>query len=253
MNEILLLLLGFLLLPYLFVPIMIRRNQFFSEKPQLRPVITGFLPSSVEKYFVSAGENLKLLGFEHRVDAISLDYGPSLRVFIRFFVETRRSILATCTSILPDGAKTPVGNFLEFNSRFSDGREVSTHNSDLFGAPIEPRQKTILALPFVKETAVLFGIHNQILDRLHLKEKKSLIPDAGAEFDFLVKSFKEDLIRQMNLGCLEFDQATNCYRPTWAGAFLMGWYSMWPITSIRRLLHRLKAKIKIKALNKASA
>lgn len=253
MSEILLFLLALLLLPYLLVPILIRRNQYFSLKPKLRQVTNDFLPTCIAQHFNQASDELVRLGFEHRIDAISLDYGPNLRVFLRLFVATGRSVIAICTALLPDGSNAPLKHFIEFNSRFDGGREVSTHNSDLAGAPIEHRHKVTSALPKVCDVKMLLAFHEHVIERLGLSSQQSVLPEQGCEFDFMVQSFKDDLSRQATLGCLRLDQANNCYRPTWAGAFLMGWYAMWPVSTIRRYLYRLKAKLWVRELEKASA
>lgn len=241
------------LVPYLVVPVIIRRKQLFSLKPNVRPVLDGYLPEAVEKYFTQSSTALQANGFEYRIDAVSLDYGPNMKVFLRLFVATKQSLIAICASLVPEGTNVPLRNFIELSSRFSDGREVSTHNSDLAGAPIEPRQKYVSVLPNVADVNVLMRIHHQVIERRGLKNTPALCPEPGTEFDFLVQNFKDDLSHQARLGCLHLDENNHCYRPTWAGAFLMGWYSLWPIGPARRLFQKTRARIQIKALLKANA
>lgn len=246
MNDIFSILCVFILLPYVLVPMLIRRNQLFSLQPKLRQILGGILPNPVESYFNQITKELEPLGFDHKIDVVSLDYGPNMRVFMRFFVATKQSIMATCSSLLVDGADMPLRNFLEFNTRCIDGREISTHNSDLASAPIEHRQKMTSVLPFVKDANTLFLVHQKIVQKLDLNDQALLIPRAKEEFQYMVQSFKDDLSRQVALGCLQFDNRNNCYRPTWAGAFLMGWYSMWPISAVRRFIQKIRAKIRMR-------
>lgn len=253
MSEIWSFLVALLALPYLLVPILIRRNQHFSLEPRLRAVLGGIMPAPVEKYFDDARAALNALGFEYRIDAVSLDFGPNLRVFMRLFVETKRSIVATCSALLPDGKSEPIGHFIEFSSRYADGHEVSTHNSDVIGAPIEHNQKISSVFSKVDDLNLLFLLHERTIDQLGFSSKAACMPMQGLDLEFLIESFRNDLSRQASLGCLTLDPKNNCYRPTWAGAFLMGWYSMWPIGPLMRLWQRFKAKLKIKALEKASA
>lgn len=253
MSEFLSFLVALLLLPYVVVPILIRRNQYFSLTPNIRPIINGFLPPFIEDSFNKVGGDLQPFGFEHRIDAVSLDYGPNIRVFIRLYVASSRSIMAICTALLPDGEKKSTQNYLEFCSRFADGREISTHNSDMFSAPIEHRQKTLRTLPFVHDVRVLLAVHQNMHDRAGRATSMAYVPPVGQEFDFLVQSFKTDLNRQASLGCLELDASTNCYRPTWAGAFLIGWCSMWPISQIRRLWQRIRARFVVRGIEKVNA
>jgi hypothetical protein len=253
MNEIWFILVTLLALPYLLIPLLIKRHQSFSLQPQLRKVVGDFVPKSTEAYFKKVGNRLKKLGFEHRVDVVSRDFGPNLRVFMRLFIEKSHFTIATCSSLIPDGASKPVKNFLEFNAKFFDGWEISTHNSDLSSAPIEYRKKIISVFPSFIDIKLLHRFHQQIVSQFNMTDKQALIPAEGYEFEFLVQTFKDDLSRQADLGCLELDAVNSCYRPTWAGAFLIGWYSMWPISSLRRLMQKLRGKLKIRALEKAGA
>lgn len=215
--------------------------------------MAGFLPAAVEKYFDETTIVLNNLDFEHRIDAVSLDFGPNIRVFMRLFVKTKKSIVAVASALLPDGRTEPIRHFIEFNSRYADGHEVSTHNSDLVGAPIEHPQKISSAFSKVDDLNLLFLLHERTLDQLGFCSKPACLPSQGCDLDFLIHSIQSDLSRQASLGCLMLDANSNCYRPTWAGAFLMGWYSMWPIGSFMRLWQRFKAKLKIKALAGADA
>jgi len=248
MNQLLIIFVVLLILPYLVVPIMIRKNQFFSVVPQIRRVIDGFLPVSVKNYFEKLQGELSPLGFKHRMDAVSSDYGPNLRVYLRVFVGVDKPALAIATSLLTDKEASPLSSFIEFSSRFSNGREVSTHNSDLTAAPIEPRQKTTSALPVVDDAQRLFAYHELLLRRLNLNNAEVFLPEEGRELEMLADDFKSDLKEQCSLGSLTYDDLNGCYRPTWAGACLMGWASMWPFSQIRRHLLRIKAKWRIKFL-----
>lgn len=253
MNDIWTFLIALVALPYLLVPVLIRRNQFFALQPRLRAVLGSFLPQPVEAYFEECTSTLTNLGFESRIDAVSLDFGPNLRVFMRLFVETKNSIIAICSAILPDGKTEPIGNFIEFSSRFADGHEISTHNSDLLGAPIEPRKKITTTLPKIDDIAILFAIHERSVHNMGVRRKKTnFLPVRGAELEYLIQSFRSDLSKQASLGCLMLDKTNNCYRPTWAGAFLMGWYSMWPIGPLMRVWQRFRARLRMWALERAN-
>lgn len=250
MNELLLFLLGLFFMPYLMVPILIRRNHSFSLTPSMRPVLTGFLPPGISRNFEGVESSLQPLGFEPRVDAVSLDYGPNLRVFFRIFVAKEKPVVAISTSLLSDGNKKPVKNFLEFLTRLPSGRELSTHNSDLAAAPIDPPHKVSWVLPDVSDAKVLYSLHVAQAHKHGFGDAdQALMPSQGEEISFLVKGVRDDLSRQVDLGCLLIDEDDHCYRPTWAGAFLMGWYSMWPIVFIRRRWQKIRARLALKNLD----
>lgn len=253
MNEWLIVLAAVMLAPYVVVPILIRRSHSFSQKPQLRLMLDGFLSKSVQEYFLGQEQQLAPLGFNHRIDVMSRDYGPHMRVFVRLFVSTQQSIMAMSTALVPDGENDPIKTFSEFSSRFSDGVEISTHNSDLMGAPIEHNQKIVSYFPGQACLKTLLGCHQGALKKRKLLAVEARVPDVGQEFSFLVQNFHDDILAQVDLGCLSYDKDAQCYRPTWAGAFLMGWYSMWPVSFIRLLLHKLRAKIILRRSMQANA
>lgn len=253
MNDLLSFFLCLLLLPYFLVPILIRRSQLFPLKPNMRKLLPAFLPKAVDEYFKETSDHLATFGFDYRIDTISLDYGPNLRVFMRMLVAEAKGVVAIVTSLLSDGERIPLRNFIEFSSHFTNGHEISTHNSDLSGAPIEPTNRKSRTFPLVTDAKILFALHEYLVKKTVSSSSIPLLPHQGSEFEFLVNNFKRDLANQAKLGCLMLDKKHDCYRPTWAGAFLMGWYSMWPLSFIRRSLQKIRARIELKALKKASA
>jgi hypothetical protein len=250
MNEWLIVLLVVLLLPYWLVPYFIWKNQSFSVSPRLKPMLSGFLPESIAAHFSEVTNELEGIGFEFRQDAVSFDYGPNLRVFLRILVAQQKKIMAVAASILPDGEVKPASNFLELVSSFSDGREVTTHNSDMVGAPIEHKTKTVSSLFMVQDLKKLTFFHEQIMQQQGLKAETAVVPTLGQEFEALVESVKRDLARQVSLGALRLDQINKCFRPTWAGAFLMGWCSLWPISPLRRGYAHMRARWQMRTLGK---
>jgi hypothetical protein len=216
----------------------------------MRPVLSGYLPRAIAKSFEERESSLCSLGFEPRIDALSLDYGPNIRVFFRIFVAREKPVVAICTSLLSDAAKEPVKTFLEFLTRLPDGRELSIHNSDLAGAPIDSPHKVSWALPDVDDAKILYSFHeDQAQKHGFMGDIEASMPSQGEELSFLIKGVKEDLSRQAELGCLQIDEDDQCYRPTWAGAFLMGWYSMWPIGFLRRRWQKIRARFVLRNID----
>lgn len=236
------------LLPFLLVPYFIWKSQSYSLSPKLKPMLSGFLPKAVDSYFSEITKSLGEIGFEHRQDAVSFDYGPHLRVFLRVLIESKSKVMAVLGSVLPDGFSEPTNNFLELLSVFPNGREVSTHNSDMMGAPIDHQSKTVLSLPMIQDPKALFLVHEKIVVRLNLDQNGAVIPNIGQEFQALVDSIKNDLLRQVKLGALHFDAQKCCFRPTLAGALIIGWCSLWPVSFIRQKLQLLRGRMALRRL-----
>lgn len=253
MNEWLLFFAVLLAIPYVVVPYLIKRNHFFSKTPHIRSLSFGFLPSLVEQDFQKSDRQLQELGFEHRLDAVSLDYGPHLKVFMRLYVALEKSMVAIVTALVPEDSDGSIRSFVELSSRFVGGVEVSTSNSDIMGAPIEHKSKTISVLPALENIKILCAFHENMLKKLGVNQAAAHVPKSGSELAFLVQDFEDDIATQNNLGCLEYDADTDLFRPTWAGAILMGWYSMWPISIVRSMKQRIRAYFMLKGMKQAEA
>jgi len=253
MSEWLLFFAVLLAIPYVLVPCLIKRNHFFSKSPYIRSLSFGFLPPLVEQDFQKSDRQLQELGFEHRLDAVSLDYGPHLKVFMRLYVALEKSMVAIVTALVPEDSDGAIKSFVELSSRLSGGVEVLTSNSDLMGAPIEHKSKKISVLPAVENIKILCAFHESILKKLGFDQKAAQVPQPGYELAFLVQDFEDDIAAQNSLGCLEYDPDTDSFRPTWAGAILMGWYSMWPISIMRSLVQRIRAYFMIRNIKQLEA
>lgn len=237
------------LLPYLLFPLVIRKTQRFKKSPSLRRVLPDFLPVSVKSFFHANHSVLLKEGFIQCFDAVSNDHAPHVRVFTRMYVEPKRSILALATALLPsEGPKTPLKTFIEFVSKFRDGTEINTNNCELVGAPIEPQKKITRTFQFVQAPQTLLHLHQYFLNK-KTQSKVAIFPAKGEEFSSFEQSLRLDLEAQESIGGLSLDKTKTCYRPTWAGAVLMAWYTMWPFSFIRSFFRNRKARKWLRQLN----
>jgi hypothetical protein len=242
MSEFLSFLALLVFIPYIIVPIIMWRKQSFAALPQLRQISENFVPKNARTFFESVEAELKKCSFERSFDALSLDYGPNIRVFFRLLISRSDSIIAVATTLIYDAAEEPLAKHVEILSRFKNGSEISTHNSELSKAPLESKKKRAFVFPKVEDPKRLFELHQGLLKKLKADTKNAYLPKTGEEFAFLVKSTKDELHAQAELGALRLDRVNNCFRPTIAGAILMAWYSMWPMTTVRRYWQIFQAK-----------
>jgi hypothetical protein len=231
-------LLAVAVLPYIAVPILIWRTQRFTASFHLRVLQESFLPKEVISEFQKLGEPLTERGFEPCFDAVSTDEFLGLRFYHRILMSRLQKTWAICTAICdPEG--TFQKSYLELKTEFQGTGSVSTHNSDLIGAPIKSRTQRAMALPAQTLPTVVLNVHLRNLGKLRGDIVEPSAENASATFKRFLMQYHDE---QVDLGAIYFDEAEKIYRPTWAGAFLIGWYSMWPLTFIRRFFSALRIR-----------
>jgi hypothetical protein len=234
-------LLGIALLPYIAVPILIWNTQRYTSAFHLRLLQETFLPKPVLTQFAESCDALKEQGFQHCFDAVSLDEFLGIRFYHRILVSRIQKTWAICTAICdPDGKLQK--SYLELKSELSNLRTLSTHNSELLGAPIKSRHARAVVLPADTPAELMLDIHRQGLNKV--KEEELIEPDSLLAEETFRRFLVQDHEEQLELGAIYFDNQEKVYRPTWAGAILIGWYSMWPLTVIRRFISSLRTRTK---------
>ena len=218
---------------------------FFSQRltaePAIRPFLGHHQPKGVSFYLDQIGAHLLPMGFEEGQDAVWSDGLSDHPVYLRLFQHRQSGTMGIATvRVHPADPEENLLEFLEFQTRFENQMELSTHNSEQLGAPVLPKTHTVLGLHKIKDPAELFSIHRHIVD-IWSKATQPL----GHSGDNLVETWKDTFRRELNsqveLGGLFLDGKQGVYRPTLTGAFLMIASSVWPFGAIRRWAHRLRA------------
>lgn len=246
-------LLGLAALPYLLVPIFIYRNQRFPAAARVRAQDSGFSPTSVKEALNAVEPELRKAGFLEPVEVVMSGMVPHMRAFIRIYRHSKENILAQSTALQPDESGSPVfKTFIELGSRYKDGQELLSHNSEFNGAPIEPPTKKTVMFSGVKDVQKLCLLHMKNLVKVKNVGAPDL-PAAGEEEAFLRQLTKKSLAEQVRLGALILDSNQQLYRPSFAGAVLFGWYAMWPMSLLRKLAGNMRAKIMLRQLSSQAA
>jgi hypothetical protein len=141
----------------------------------------------------------------------------------------------------PVGPETLKTHYVEFGSELVNGSEVATNNSSELPAFAPPPERIVLQMPQLEDLARLYRCHELSIDEFGRAARKPLPPS-----DSLLEALRADMIRelesQVGTGCLYRDTATNTYRATWAGAFVMTWKQLWPVSAVRRFRRRRRAE-----------
>ena len=242
MSSWLLLFFGILAIPYLVSPLFLFWTQRLDPSPRLRRQLPSFLAEGVAAHLDRIQEALIGEGFSSGTDVLWEEPLPNGLMTIRLqSQEAEGTVAISAVLTSTEAPDQPISHFVEFLSQWPDGKELSTHNSQVVGAPLQPAERTTVNLSFIEEPIALYRYHQAFAQRLN-PVQVPVTPTVGKEMEVLRESIERELDSQAELGGLHLDEDEGLYRPTWAGAFLMAWTALWPVTFIRRMLHRYRAK-----------
>ena len=219
---------------YVGVPLLVRFTQKNAAVPRFKTVSLGNCPRAVLKYLKDMSERLESIGF-HLVGCMSMpQQTTNVLPYFALLVNPSSGDKAMVCVIhgQADGATSLQTQYVEFSTRYEDGRIVDTNNSAVLDALKAVPEKTVNKFPSVDDPLQLYTLHQQAMTEVAPHGKKVLPPEGG-EVDYLSSALVEDYERQCSLGMLYLDRAAAAYRPTLKGAFLMTWGMLPPMKQIR--------------------
>jgi hypothetical protein len=231
-------------LPYAALPLLIKSTLTMAAEPVFLETEMSSLPPATRDFVQSRVPPLEALGFQLRALMVCPSAGNNVRNYVAILTEETSQTLAVVTVIagVVEGRDGDHAFYVEFTNRFVNDEYVSTMNSDQLGAFPVLKGSTVLQVPQVKNEARLLSLH------------KAGVKEFGAN---KVSEFRQIqdwplyLQTQMNkqfhkvaqkTGLLELDSATNNFRPTLYGAYIMTWGQIPPFKQIRESMLKAKAK-----------
>ncbi len=210
-------------LPLLLGPILVRFTLRLSANPDLARIDSDHLPPPVRSYFDAQTGPLQGLGFRIVADLVQTGFIPNLVSLIRLFVHPDNRDGAICVCMESGrGVRRLQAAYVEYATTFADGRELCTNNSPSPNAFAPVPEKQLHRLPAVEDPRELYEIHREAAAQFGGNTGRILL-DGEEAIRTLNRSIQEDTARQIRTGYLYLDRASQCYRPTWKGAFLMTW------------------------------
>ena len=229
-------------LPFLGGPLLIRSIQKMSAQPRVEAVHPTEVPPDLARYLTGVAEALAPDGFTTTAYVTMPDNVPNVLPYLLMLVNEETRDKAMATILLTTAGKTPqIGTrYVEFSTRFSDGRVVDTMNSPVLGSFRAGPEKTATQIPEIQDPRELYRIHQHVLGQVG-PGTKVLYPEGDA-LSYLSRIMVEDYEQQVGFGLLYKDEKAGAYRPTWKGACLMTWGQLWPVSAIRRARIRQRAR-----------
>jgi hypothetical protein len=226
-------------------PILLRCRLWVAARPTLRPLDpdSGELTGRVQRFFDHVARALSLEGFQV-LGYFALDeHVPRARATIAYLEMpgSQEGALASVVYAKIDWETYRPREFrVEFWRSFLDGVGVSTNNGWVVG--IHGRVPGRTSVQFAREDDLLhlYRLHRIMVARFG-SDARPRVRDNTDVTTYLSRNLIAEMDRQVQIGYYFLDADAECYRPTWKGAMLMAWKSMWPITWIRWARRRLHA------------
>lgn len=231
----------FVLIPYFAVPIILKRTQYINASPQRLLIDKHSLPQQVREYFDQTEPELHALGFKH-IGYIHIpdltdiqDWYHALYVHME---HDDSAALYYMSQTMPND-KIENFTFIEFNTTFTDGSEISITTSPVADMPGICPNKHLLQIPVEVPLAQLYQLHTQ-LKIFYGGGQQGCLADESEILNEIQHTMTQLMKCAAEAGYQYYDSENNCYRPTWKGAIALGWVNIFPWNKLHqaRIKHR---------------
>ncbi|HEU4510732.1 MAG TPA: hypothetical protein VFR78_21050 [Pyrinomonadaceae bacterium] len=223
---------------FIVAPILI----YFSNKQPADPQFTPFdllnPPLRLPTSYMQSLPVLESLGFQPVAHLFSATLATNVRVVLTLYVNRQERETATVVHTLAE--VPPVTRIqvtcTEFSTKFDDGHEVNTLNSDQPALFVQVPEKQIFRLPNLTNVQHLYEVHRALTAQRLGANKRLPLP--GHEVAELIDGMKRILATEAAFGRIALDATGEWYRPTMRGAIRDTLMLIWPVGMVRRKLQR---------------
>ena len=240
--------LGLVAFLYLVSPIIVKISNVVKASPTLERMDPAHWPPAVANEMRRHEHDLYNMGFEISERFSMTGAAPSVANLLTMFVDRKSGDKAMLTAIwaLNNGVWKLTTIYLEFSTRFRDGRCFDTLNSQVpLGTFVRGPQDVKTQVPQIKDARELYRTHLYVM-RQHGASgnaaEKVTFPPGGAE-NYLRRIWRESHDEQVKFGRYVYNQSKDVYTPSWKGAYLMTWRMLWPFSRVVRAKMNRNAQV----------
>jgi hypothetical protein len=223
---------GLPLFVYIGVPLLILAMQRFNARPKFHRLRLDAIDRPVAEFLADRAQALLALGFDDPVHLRTTDISPGVTAYLIMLVHPATADKAMVTVLIGGGAPPIQTWYVEFSTRFADGKVFNTLNSAELNAfpPMPDSVRT--QVPSVTDPEELYELHRAVIDR-HAPEGRATTYEPGGEVEFLYQyAFRRLYEEQVRRGVFRPDGA-DAYRLTVGGAYRLTWGLMPPFKQLR--------------------
>ena len=221
------------------MPLVILKSNKIRAKIDHVAIAPEEFPAQIAVYFETQASALEQLGF-YRVAYFKVPEsvtGRGVRVHnycvLMLNRETGDGALIAAIMQVASGVESVSNQYVEFSTRYADGRMFDTINSSSLGAFAPVASHTITRAPSVTDPRQLYALHRFVMAKANVVGRP-LTFDQSTAVDFLNAERLGSLNAQVRSGRFYLNKAGDTYQPTLKGAYLMTWGLMWPFSIFRR-------------------
>jgi hypothetical protein len=230
---------------YLGFPLLIKFSQCCGMHPNIEPVSPSDWPPNVAQTMSRNEHDLYNLGFtitgRYKMRGSITDTFTILTMLVNYKTGDKAMITAiwSCTH----GIWNLGTLYAEFSTRFEDGYSFDTFNSNVLQSFQVDRKCIKTQVPEIEVPSELWALHRYVM-RKHNPQGRKLVYDIQQVDAYFHRMWREGFEEQVKFGRYTLDGTI--FRPTFKGAYLMGWGLMWPMVWIRKILMKSQAAAIIK-------
>ena len=232
-------LLGVFAFLYLITPIIIKFSNVVKGSPTLERMDPAHWPPAVADAMRRHEHDLYNMGFEISERFSMTGATTNVANLLTMFIDRKSGDKAMLTAMwaLNNGVWKLTTIYLEFSTRFRDGRCFDTMNSQVpLGTFVRGAHDVKTQVPQIKDARELYRVHLYVM-RKHGASggaaEKVAYPPGGAE-NYLRRIWRESHDEQVAFGRFNYNADKDVFTPTWKGAYLMTWRMLWPNSRIIR-------------------
>jgi len=155
---------------------------------------------------------------------------PNVRTYFVMLAHPGEGDKAMVTAMFASGNLST--KYVEFSTRFENGRSFDTMNSKVLNAFPPSPGHTRTQVPSVQDPVELYRLHCYVMARGGTDGRKIVYGETDA-LTYLAGVMVESYEKQVKNGILYRDAAGSVYRPTLRGAFWMTWGLLQPMKAFR--------------------
>jgi len=219
---------------YLLSPLVVRSTFRFFSRCSFTPLPLERLPERISTEFRRRISQFAHLGFEllgcFDCGALANDTHSYMAYSCNYSTNEFATVSAMVT---PDGP----ASYIEFSSRFSNGCSIATNTNGIL--PLLPANPAIRVFRFasVQKPRTLLQVHRQLTAK-YAPGLAALAESRDAEIQRYARMLESIGPRLARDGYMMLQEEGNCFGLTWQGAIRMTWLGLWPITLVRKVVHR---------------
>jgi len=225
-----------LVLPYVALPLVIKRTFHTPAQPTVVPfdVAENPPPTEVAAFFGRVNNELMAAGFQHVCYGVNANEFGNVTAFLMLSENGRTddAALSVVAYALPAAAQqnNPVisDQLVSFRRRFTDGTEITTSNTNTPRIFAKVASKQVFRFPQVSNCRTLFALHLSAVNEFGRSAAMPL-PRRDQMVDRLMEDMRTETADQVATGYLQLNESRDKYVATWKGAYLMTWPHLWPL------------------------